>query len=170
MNISAFSFTRLAASVIILSMCLPGIALATDSSDVTQIGHNISIGPNQNVGELTCIGCSIRVRGQVAGDVTTVAGNIVLEQGAQVAGDVTAVAGSLRLDQNAKIAGDATVVGGELRRDPMAMVSGDVTSVGGAGWIVPIVLAPFIFLGLLIALIIWLVQRARRPSIPAAAA
>lgn len=160
---------RLAVAVIALCF-VPGVALAKNSSDITQIGHNISVGPDQQAAELTCIACSIRVRGQVAGDVTTVAGNIVLEQGAQVAGDITAVGGNVRIDQNVKVAGDATVVAGDLRRDPQAIVSGDVTSMGSAGWIVPIVLAPFIFLGLMVALIIWLVQRARRPSLPAAAA
>jgi hypothetical protein len=40
---------------------------------------------------------------------------------------------------------------------------------GGRHWFVPIMLAPFIFLGLLVALIIWLIQRLRRPSAPAMA-
>ena len=65
-----------------------------------------------------------------------------------------------------KVAGDVTVVGGGLRRDPQASISGDVTSVGGRGWVIPILLAPFVFLGLLIAFVVWLVQRIRRPSIP----
>jgi hypothetical protein len=141
-------------------------AFAKNNPSYTQLGHDISIGPNDQVGDVTCVACSIRIRGQVAGDATAVGGSIVLEDQAQVAGDVTAVAGDARLDQEVKVAGDVTVVGGELRRDPKASISGDVTSVGGRVWVVPILLVPFVILGLLVALIIWIAQRMRRPSLP----
>ena len=70
-----------------LLLSLSSAALAKDNPSYTQFGHNITIGPNEKVGELTCFGCSIRVRGQVAGDVTTFGGSILLEDQAQVAGD-----------------------------------------------------------------------------------
>ena len=63
------------------------------------------------------------------------------------------------------MAGDLTTIGGTLRRDPQASVAGDVTTVGGGGgWIFLIFLLPFLFLGGIIALIIWLIQRSRRPA------
>jgi hypothetical protein len=43
-----------------------------------------------------------------------------------------------------------------------------VTSLGGAGWMLLFLLFPLIFLGGIVALIIWLIQRSRRPM-PAAA-
>lgn len=153
-----------------LLLLLPGAAFAGDNPGYTQFGHNINIAPNQGVGDLTCFGCSIHVRGQVAGDVTAFGGNIVLEDQAQVAGDVTAFGGDLRIDQPVKVAGDVTVFAGQLHRDPQATVSGDVTSMGGRGWFLPMLMAPFIVLGLLVAFIVWLVQRLRSPSVPAAAA
>jgi Polymer-forming cytoskeletal len=148
-------------------LALSSSAFAKNNPSYTQVGHNISIGPNQEVGELTCFGCSIRVRGQVAGDVTAFGGSIVIEDQGQVAGDVTAFGGSIRLDQAVKVAGDVTVFGGEIRRDQQARISGDVTSMGGRGWLVPILLAPFVILGILIAFVVWLIQRLRRPSSPA---
>jgi hypothetical protein len=165
-----FSSRWLFAGSALLCLSLSSVAHANDNPSYTEIGHNISIGLNDQVGDLTCLGCSIRVRGQVAGDVTAVAGSIVIEDQAQVAGDVTAVGGDVRLDHGVKIAGDATVVGGVLRRDPQASISGDVTSMGGHGWMIPILLAPFFLLGLLVAFVGWLVQRMRGPSVPAAAA
>lgn len=78
--------------------------------------------------------------------------------------------GDMRLDEGVKVAGSATVFGGQIRRDPKATISGDVTAIGGRGWLVPILLFPFLILGLLIALAIWLVQRMRKPSGAAAAA
>jgi hypothetical protein len=159
--------SRLLGTFTLFCLALSSPAFAKNNPTYTQVGHNISIGPNQEVGELTCFGCSIRVRGQVAGDVTAFGGSIVIEDRGQVAGDVTAFGGNIRLDQAVKVAGDVTVFGGEIRRDQQARISGDVTSMGGRGWLVPILLAPFVILGILIAFVVWLIQRLRRPSSPA---
>jgi hypothetical protein len=153
-----------------LVLALSGGAFAENDPSITQFGHNINVAPNQNVSELTCFGCSIRIRGRVAGDVTVFAGNIVLEDQAQVAGEVTAFGGDVRLDREVKVAGEVTVFAGQVRRDPQATISGDVTTIGSRAWFVPMLLFPFVMLGLLIALVVWVVQRARRPALPAAAA
>ena len=154
-------------SVCVLALlALSTTAFATNQSDRTSWGNNISVGPNDQVADVTCIACSIRIRGQVAGDATTVGGSIIIEGPGQVSGDVTAVAGNARLDKDVKVAGDVTVVGGELRRDAAASVSGDVTAMGGRAWIVPILLVPFVILGLFVAFVVWLVQRLSRPATP----
>jgi hypothetical protein len=153
-----------------LSLGLSIGAFAKDNPSVTQVGHNISVGPDQKTGELTCFGCSIRVRGEVAGDVTAFGGSITLEDRGQVAGDVTGFGGDIRLDKAAKVSGDVAVFGGEIRRDPEASIGGDVTSMGGRGWIIPILLFPFVLLGLLVALVVWLVQRLLKPAVSARAA
>jgi hypothetical protein len=94
----------------------------------------------------------------------------VIENQAEVAGDVTVFGSDIRLDPAVKVAGDVIVFGGTIRRDPQASVEGDLTAIGGRGWIIPILLAPFAILGLLIAFVVWLVQRIRRPVIPAVSA
>lgn len=157
---------RALAMALILIFILAAPATAKDNPEYTQIGHDITVGPNQEVGEVTCIGCSIRIRGKVAGEVTTVGGSILIEDQAEVAGEVTAVAGNIRLDRDAKVSGDVTVVGGEIRRATEAQIGGDVTSVGGHAWVPLILIAPFLFLGLLVALAVWLVHRFRRPATP----
>ena len=120
-----------------LLLCLASAttALAKDNPTYTQWGRDITVGPDDETGELTCIACTVRIRGQVAGDVTTVGGSIVIEDHGQVAGEVTSVAGNVRLDSAAKVSGDVTVVGGTLHRGPEANIGGNVTSVGGQGWI-----------------------------------
>jgi len=153
-----------------LLLSVASAAYAKNIPTYTQVGHNISIGPQESVADLTCFGCSIRVRGQVAGDVTVFGGSVVVEDQAQVAGDVTVFGGDIRLDQAVKVAGDATVFAGQIRRDPQATISGDVTSMGGRVWLVPVLLSPFLILGLLIAFVIWLVRRLSKPSLPATAA
>jgi hypothetical protein len=128
-------------------VALSSAALA--DRDRTQVGHTINIGPDEEVGDATCFGCSIRVRGHVSGDVTAFGGSVVEEEG--------------------QIGGDATVFGGRIRRDPAAAVGGDVTTMGGRGWIFLIFLIPLILLGLFIALIVWIIRRLLRPSVPVAA-
>lgn len=144
-------------------------AFADSPRERTQTGHNISIGPSEEVSEATCFGCSIRVRGHVAGDVTAFGGSIIVEDQGQVGGDATTFGGDLRLDKGVSVKGDVTVFGGRIRRDPAAIVGGDTTNMGGPGWMVLIVLLPLVFLGLFVALIVWLIRRLLRPAVPVAA-
>jgi hypothetical protein len=144
---------------------VPSTRLAADTHpDRFQMNHDIHIQPDEKVGDVTCIGCSVYVRGQVSGDVTAIAGSVIAEPGASIAGDVTAIAGNARIESGTQVAGDMTAIGGDLRRDPQATVSGNVTTIGGHGWVFLIFLLPFVFLGGIIALIIWLIQRSRRPT------
>lgn len=152
-----------------LLFCLSLAAFAEGSHDRTQVGSNINIGADEQVGEATCFGCSIRVRGHVDGDVTVFGGSIVIEDEAQVGGDATAFGGGIHLENQGKVRGDVTVFGGRIQRDPAAEVGGDVTTMAGPGWVWLILAAPFMIFGGLVALIIWLIRRIIRPSTPATA-
>jgi len=139
-------------------------ASAKDNPEYTQFGHDIRVGPDQQTGDLTCIGCSIYIRGQVAGDVTAVAGNVVIEGEGSVAGDLTTVLGDVRLESGTKVAGDLAAVGGSLRRQPEAIVGGDVTALEGRGWFWLIVGPPVLIFAGIAGLVVWLVQRRQRPA------
>ncbi len=152
----------------LLLATLSTAAFADDSHERTQVGHNISIGPHEDVSEATCFGCSIRVRGHVSGDVTTFGGSIVVEDQGEIGGDATTFGGDIRLDKQVKVDGDVTVFGGRIRRDPAASVGGDVTNMGGGGWIVLIFAVPFIVFGLFLWFVIWLIRRLISPAVPAA--
>ena len=143
-------------------------AFAKVSSDITQFGHDVRIEADQTADQVTCFGCSVYVRGQVAGDITTFGGNIVLEDGGMIAGEVTSFWGDVRAADNTKLAGDITVMGGSLRRQPTATVAGEVTTFQSRGLVLIILLSPFVVLGGIIALVIWLVRHNRR-STPAMA-
>jgi hypothetical protein len=144
---------------------VPSTSFALETSpDRFQMNHDIHIQPDEKVGDVTCIGCSVYVRGQVSGDVTTIAGSVIAEPGASIAGDVTTIGGNARVESGTQVAGDLTAIGGDLRRDPQASVAGNVTTIGGHGWVFLIFLLPLVILGGIIALIIWLIQRSRRPT------
>lgn len=156
----ALSAICIAAAIALLSCA----GFAEGSSDRVQVGRSITVQPGENVGDVVCIACSIRVRGQTSGDVVAIAGSVNVEPGAEVAGDTVAVAGNIRLDNGARIGGDVVAVVGTLRRSPEAAVGGNVTGVGGAKWALLIFVLPLLILGGIVALIIWLIQRSRRPA------
>jgi len=151
-----------AVSLSVLLLCTS--AFAAGAPDRTQFGHDIRIEANEQATDLTCISCSVYIAGEVVGDVVTVHGRVVLEGSGQVAGDVTAVLGDVRMDGSTQVAGDLTVVGGHVRRAQGSQVAGDVTALEGTGWFAAILAIPLFFLGAIIALIVWLVQRNRRPA------
>ena len=150
--------------LVLLVLVVPAIALSGDTHEYTQFGHSIYIGPDQQTGDITCFLCSVRVRGQVGGEITTFGGNVTLEDSASVGGDVTAFGGTVRLGPETKIGGELTVVGGRLTRDPKAQIGGDVTTFGGQGWVIVIFGLPLLIFAGIIALIVWLVQRRQRPT------
>jgi len=139
---------------------------ADDAHERTQMGHNITVGPDEEVSEATCFGCSIRIRGHVSGDVTAFGGSVVVEENGEIGGDVTTFGGGLRVDKSATVDGDVAVFGGELRRDPGATVGGDVATFSGVGWILLIFVLPFAILIGFVVLVVWLVRKLLRPSVP----
>ncbi len=161
MNTRFLLFLSLAFLVVISSA-----AFASGSQDRTQFGHNIEIGPDEQVGDATCFGCTIRVRGHVSSDVTVFGGNIYVEDQGEVDGDITSFAGNIHLDRETKVGGDVTLFGGRVYRDPSVSIGGNVTNMGGAGWILLIFI---LVLGALIAFFVWLIRRLLRPSVPASA-
>jgi hypothetical protein len=157
-------FQHLAILIISLALAVPFAFAKNDGSEITQFGRDIRIGADQKAADVTCFNCSVYVEGQVAGEITTFHGNIILQDGAMVGGELTAMLGDVRLGNDSKVAGELTVLGGKLRRPPTASVAGDVTVMEGAAWLYILVLSPFVFLAGVIALIVWAVRRRRRPA------
>jgi hypothetical protein len=148
----------------LLCFVLPTATWAKSDPDRTQFNRDLRIEANEKTADATCFNCSIYVRGQVAGDVTAMHGNIVIYQGASVAGDVTTILGDIRVEGGTSVAGDLTSVGGAVRRDSGSNVSGDITSMESKALVMLIMVSPLILLGLVVALIVWLVQRNRRTA------
>lgn len=145
---------------------LSSVAVARHDEDAperSQTNRDIWVQANQKAGDLSCFNCSVHVRGQVNGDVVALHGNVMVETGGQVAGDVAAILGDVRVEKTATIGGDVAAIGGKILLDPEGSIGGDRAAFNKF-WVFLIVLFPFFLLGLLIALIVWLVQRRRRPA------
>jgi hypothetical protein len=151
----------LLAAALLFVMVTPRTLHARDGDQV-HVGQSITVGEDENAGSLVCIGCSIRVEG-TCGDVVAVGGSIMVD--GMVKGDVVAIGGGVLLGDNASVAGDVVTVGGHLSRHPNAVVKGDVTQQSGALILVGILLVPLLPVILIVALVVWLVRRNRRPML-----
>ncbi len=140
---------------------LPGLA---QDRDRFQTNRDIRIEEGESARDLGCLNCSIYVRGEVTGDIAALHGNVVLAEGAKVGGDIASMLGDIRIEENASVGGDVAALGGQVKREPHSEVHGDVASLGGGGWITLIFVMPLMVVGGIIALIVWLVQRSRRPT------
>ena len=161
--------TLLQLVIAVVFVALSATCFADSPHDRTQFGHDITIGPGEEATDVTCFGCSVRVRGKVLTDVTTFGGGVIVEEGGQVGTDLTAFGGNVRLDKDTKVSGGVTIFGGRIHRDPQASVAGDVTVFAGGFWLALIFGLPLVLLGAFLALIIWLVRRFTRPGVPVTA-
>ncbi len=153
------------AIVVFLAAAVPSASAKTGKNDRVQFGSSINVSEGEQVGDVVCIGCSIRMAGTAYGDTVAVGGSVLVE--GTVKGDVVSVGGGVRLSDIARVNGDVVTIGGGLSRDPSAEVKGDIVSQGG-GYVFPLlILIPLIPVILIVVLIWWLITRSNRPTVPA---
>lgn len=153
--------TRLLPVCTLLFVLLACSAPFAKDNDRIAIGKSITVGQDESVGDIVCVGCSIQMAGS-CGDIVAVGGSIHVD--GDVNGDAVAIFGSLRLNEDASVAGDAVAIGGRVYRHPSANVKGEVSSRSGIPLLIGIFVAPLLPLIVIIALIVWLVNRNRRPA------
>jgi hypothetical protein len=151
-------------AALLVTLIASTCAMAGSGSEQFQFNHDIRVGPEDNTGDVTCLNCSVYVRGHVSGDIFTLNGNIVVEPEGQIGGDIATLGGDVRLESGTQVGGDIAAIGGTVHRDGAAIVGGDVSALGNRNWAVVIVLLPFLLFAGLVAFIVWLVQRARHPA------
>ena len=80
------SLSRLGILLIVSTFALPALGFAEHSHERFQMNRDIRVEQNDKTGDLTCLNCSVYIRGEVAGDIFTLNGRVVLEQGAKYLG------------------------------------------------------------------------------------
>src|SRR5580693_1865231 len=95
---------RLVLVFAVVSLSLP--AFARSSDDRASVGSDITIAEGQTVGDVACAFCSVRVHGEVKGDVAVVFGDITVDAGKSVGGDVAVLGGDLELGAGSQVTGD----------------------------------------------------------------
>ena len=148
------------AAVLLVVVCLMAARPAFAKDDRVSFANDIVVDQGSTSGDLVCLMCSVKVHGEVHGDIVTLLGSVAVDDARSISGDVVTVGGDLSLGDAASVSGDVAVVGGYLNRGSGASINGDTKVMAGKGWL----LVPFapllIFIGV-IWLIVWLVTRRR---------
>ncbi|HEY0264401.1 MAG TPA: hypothetical protein VGC07_07745 [Granulicella sp.] len=155
-------FAPLLLSALLVAVVVPASAADENSGrSLSSVGGNITT-PASGVDDVSCVFCSVDVRGDVRGSVSVVFGNLTIEPGQSVHEEVSVVGGDLTLRRDAQIGGDMSLVAGELHQEPGASIRGDQSSLSSRWWLL-IFAVPFLLLAGVIWLIVWLVRLQRGP-------
>lgn len=145
-------------ALLVLIMVSPSLALTNDGGDRVQFFQAITIGPDERVGDVVCIFCSIRMAGS-CGDTVAIFGNILVD--GAVSGDAVSVGGGIKLGEDANVNGDTVAIGQGVYRHPNAVVKGEVVSQAGPAIFLGLIVIPLLPIALVAALVVWLVRRNR---------
>ena len=160
--LSSLKCACLIAALMIVPIAAMGRSDTSHAAERTQTNRDIWVQPGEKAGDLACLNCSVHVRGEVSGDVAAIHGNVIVEPQAEISGDIASFFGDVQVENDAHVAGDVAAMGGTIRRDPRGAIGGNQATFPRILFLL-IMLAPLVVLGLIVALIVWLVQRRRQP-------
>ena len=143
---------------LLLVSALP--AHARSDNDRASVGGDITIAEGETAGDVACLFCSVRVHGDVNGDVAVMFGRIDVDPGHKVRGDLAALGGDLNLGEGATVGGDVAIAGGDANLASGAMIHGSRTVLPNRMWLL-LPFAPLLILIGLIWLIVYFVRRNR---------
>ena len=152
-------------SALVAVVLIPSVLSASDGERV-HFFQDITVGPDEQVGDVVCIGCSIHIAG-TSGDTVAILGSIEVD--GTVRGDVVAVGGGIRLNEDANVGGDTVALGRGISRHPNTIVKGEVVSQSGPLLFAGIVIIPLLPIIVIVLLVVWLLRRDRPPVPPVAA-
>jgi hypothetical protein len=154
----------LALLLVSLFALVPSALLAasrhSEGPDHVGFGNTITIDEGQSSGDIVCAFCTVRVRGNVSGDIVTFFGDVQVEPNRTVSGDSVVFGGNLGLGEQSSLGGDLVLFGGELSQASTATVHGDRVLFTGGGWLLVLLLPLLIPIGM-VWLIVHLVRRQR---------
>jgi predicted acyltransferase (DUF342 family) len=148
----------LLAAVLLMLAWTP--AFARSAEDRVSVGSDITIPDGESAGDIACAFCTVRVHGEVRGNIATFLGSVKVDEGRNISGDVASLGGDLELGQDASIGGDVAIAAGEARLGSGAAIRGQQTILPGRLWLL-LPFAPLVFLVGLIWLVVYIVRRNR---------
>jgi hypothetical protein len=135
-------------------------AFAQKSADQAGVGRDITIPDGETAGDIACAFCSVRIQGDVRGDVAVLFGSVILDAGRNISGDIAILGGDLIMATDSHVGGDVAIAAGDLSQSSGATIHGNQSVFPGRFWLL-VPLAPFLILIGLIWLIVYLVRRNR---------
>lgn len=144
--------------LLVVTLAVPTASFANDGGDRVQFFQSITVDPDDHVGDVVCIFCSVRMAGS-CGDAVAIFGNLVID--GSVSGDAVSVGGGIKLGEDARVSGDSVAIGQGVYRHPNAVVKGQVVSEAGPAILLGLVVIPLLPVIVVVALVVWLVRRNR---------
>jgi hypothetical protein len=145
-----------------VALLIPAVTLAfaNSSQDRVGVGIDIVVADGESAGDIACAFCTVRVHGDVRGDIATFLGTITVDADRNIAGDVASLGGDLVMGHDASVGGDVAIAAGETRLATGAAIRGEQTVMPGRIWLL-LPFAPLIILVGVIWLIVYVVRRNR---------
>jgi hypothetical protein len=164
----------------LLAACLLGAVFAAAATparadrDAVQFFSDIRVAPDTTVHDAVCFFCSVRVEGEVRGNLVVFFGNIHLagkadhdvvnffgkasaDDNAQIGGDLVSFFGMIRLGENVSVGRDMVAMFGVVRAPESVTVGNN--RVAMPFWIF---LGPLVLVGLVVIVIVHEVRAGRR--------
>ncbi len=153
----------LAAFVAFVSLAVPvrGHAYARqekNGDDRVGVFSTIVISEERPAADVVCAFCSVRVEGDVHGDLAVLFSTVTVSEGRTISGDVATLFSTLVLGEGARIDGDLATLFGTASLAESAHVGGD-RAVLASGLGFAVILAPLLILVGTIWLLVWVVRR-----------
>jgi predicted acyltransferase (DUF342 family) len=157
-------FRLLAHLLVCLFALAPTAALAarhrSGGGDHVGFGNTITIDEGQSSGDIVCAFCTVRVHGDVSGNIVTFFGDVQVDPNRSISGDSVLFGGNLGLGEQSSLHGSLVLFGGDLSQASTATVHGDRVLFAGSGWLLVLLLPLLIPIGI-VWLIVYLVRRQR---------
>ena len=135
-------------------------SFARSSEDRASFGNDITVSEGETVGDVACAFCSVRIHGNVKGDVAVLFGSVAIDSNQAISGDVAILGGDLNLGEDGRVGGDVAIAGGRAYLSSDAIIHGSRAILSGRLWVL-LPLAPLLILIGIIWLIVYLVRRNR---------
>jgi hypothetical protein len=150
---------RLLLAAVLLSVATVP-AFARESNDRVSVGSDITVAEGEMAGDIVCAFCSVRVHGDVSGDVVAFLGSVTVDPGRSIHGDTAIMGGDLNLGEGASVERDVSVMAGDANLASGASIRGSQTIMPGRFWLLLPLLPLLVPIGI-IWLIVYLVRRRR---------
>ena len=127
--------------------------------DRAGIFSTIVVSREQPAADVACMFCTVRVEGDVRGDVAVMFGTVSVADGQTISGDVALLFSTLSVEEGARINGDLATLFSTAQIAPGAHVRGDRAMLG-SGLGIAVIVGPILLLVGLVWLLVWGLRRA----------
>jgi len=147
---------RLFLAILAIFFVAAAVPRAHADDDRVSFFNSINVAEGEDVHDVVCILCSIRIEGAAHGDAVAILGSI--RSNGPINGDAVSILGNVNLGSDAHVGGDCVAILGSVRHSAGNQVGKDLVEIPFALLLIPI----FFFIGI-IYLIRTAVYRSRLP-------